>query len=147
MVWVGLISYSLYLVHWPIIVFANQQFAIPLSAAGVVSVIILSFILGATQYYFVELPFRSKRILPGTRIAGFATATMALLIATACHAAFHQGWIWRYPEDIRKLMDRTHFEEDVAPYPRYCFILPTMKPTGLPAECYSVDPSSPKNNI
>jgi peptidoglycan/LPS O-acetylase OafA/YrhL len=59
-VFVGLISYSVYLWHWPLIVFVRYigvEFTTTLSLAFVVS----SLLLGWFSWKYVELPFRTKR--------------------------------------------------------------------------------------
>lgn len=60
-VWIGLISYPLYLWHWPIISFFNFKIgnlAYNLDAAGVVA---LSFLLSWITYKFVEIPVRRNK--------------------------------------------------------------------------------------
>jgi len=63
---IGLISYSLYLVHWPIIVFYSY---LTLSEPGMFSAILIAFlsiIFAAGIYKFVEQPFRKKKLAYGT---------------------------------------------------------------------------------
>jgi len=59
---IGLISYSLYLVHWPIIVFYkyynNLESLTYLEKAVIAGV---SFFVAVLMYYFIEQPFRKKR--------------------------------------------------------------------------------------
>lgn len=70
-VFVGLISYSLYLWHWPIL--AYLRYAVndctPIVLAGGLAA---SFVLATVSYYYVEQPFR-KRTLCETRKSAFAT--------------------------------------------------------------------------
>lgn len=53
-VYVGKISYSLYLWHYPVIVFAGFLFVEP----NPIALIVLSFVLASLSYHFVEQPFR-----------------------------------------------------------------------------------------
>lgn len=58
LVWIGLISYSLYLWHWPLIVFArilNHELQTPLIQ---ISALIGSFLLATLSFNFIEKPFR-----------------------------------------------------------------------------------------
>lgn len=73
-VWVGLISYPLYLWHWPIFSFlrinAGDEPSIPLRIAAIA----LSFALAYLTYRFVEGPIRhnpSRKIIPSL-LLGFA---------------------------------------------------------------------------
>ena len=61
-VWVGLISYSLYLWHWPLFVFARQvtlqgELSAPVSALCIA----LAFLLAAATWRWVEQPFRDRK--------------------------------------------------------------------------------------
>jgi len=57
LVWVGRISYGLYLWHWPVRWFIYQKKIMPASAVQLVTVVVLSLSLTALSYYFVEKPF------------------------------------------------------------------------------------------
>ncbi|MDU9032586.1 acyltransferase [Pseudomonas corrugata] len=67
LVWVGLLSYSFYLWHWPVYVYANAisiDGIQPWEAAGW---IVLALVLAWLSWRFVELPFREKRLLAGRK--------------------------------------------------------------------------------
>jgi peptidoglycan/LPS O-acetylase OafA/YrhL len=81
LVWIGLISYPLYLWHWPLLSFARivqgEAPAIPVRLAAVV----LSVILAALTYEFVEKPIRHG---PRRRFTiPVLCTTMVALLATA----------------------------------------------------------------
>jgi peptidoglycan/LPS O-acetylase OafA/YrhL len=77
---VGLISYSLYLWHWPAIVFVRQYFVIagmPLKYLPIP--LALSFIAATASWRFVERPFRSKHIGRRTVFSLAAAFSIALI--------------------------------------------------------------------
>ncbi len=79
MVFVGLISYSLYLWHWPLLVFSKYWYT-PNSESSQVyylRLVALSLLLAAVSWKFVETPFR-KRMVVGSRRQAFAFAGIAL---------------------------------------------------------------------
>lgn len=82
-VWVGLISYSLYLWHWPLIVLLREAVPIdyftPMQGVGV---LIAGLGLGYLSWRFVEQPFRSGAIGRRTIFAG--TAAGAAVISALC---------------------------------------------------------------
>ena len=85
---VGRISYSLYLWHWPLIVIAKYYLIRDLSAAEASMVGLLSVLAAALSWKFVEKPFRVPRV-PFRVVAGYSlagavgvTAIGAVLIAT-----------------------------------------------------------------
>ena len=57
LVWIGRVSYGLYLWHWPVRWFIYQKKIMPASAVQLVTVVVLSLSLTALSYYFVEKPF------------------------------------------------------------------------------------------
>ena len=60
-VFVGLISYSLYLWHWPVIVFGKLVIARPPTPIETVGMLVLSLALAVLSWRFVERPFRVTR--------------------------------------------------------------------------------------
>jgi peptidoglycan/LPS O-acetylase OafA/YrhL len=79
MVFTGKISYSLYLWHWPIFVFAEYYFE-GLSVVDRIGLIVIAYLLSVLTYWFVEQPARQKtpRL---TRGRVFAAGAAALLLA------------------------------------------------------------------
>ena len=78
MVGIGLISYSWYLWHWPVFVYANYAAVDGLSALELAGLMLLSLILGYLSWRFIETPFREKRLLAG-RQAILASALIGIL--------------------------------------------------------------------
>jgi peptidoglycan/LPS O-acetylase OafA/YrhL len=60
LVGVGLISYSLYLWHWPLLSFARIISAHPLYPRTTVMLMAIAFAAAAASYFLVERPFRAK---------------------------------------------------------------------------------------
>jgi peptidoglycan/LPS O-acetylase OafA/YrhL len=85
LVWVGLLSYSLYLWHWPIYVYANAISADGIQALEAVGWIGLSVALAWATLKWVELPFREKRLL-GSRRSILVGALAAVVAVTAIGA-------------------------------------------------------------
>jgi peptidoglycan/LPS O-acetylase OafA/YrhL len=54
-------SYSLYLIHWPLISFAALVFGWPLPPLTALAICFLSVALAALQYHYVEQPWRLPR--------------------------------------------------------------------------------------
>ncbi|MEZ4503806.1 MAG: acyltransferase family protein [Dehalococcoidia bacterium] len=85
LVFTGLISYALYLWHWPLLVFAaypsgGMPDALhPLLTAGVIA---LSVGLAVASYRLLETPIRRRVLLPSRRLA-FGAALGALAVAGA----------------------------------------------------------------
>ncbi len=60
MLFLGRLSYSLYLFHWMIIILANNNFK-QYSMSWIIFIVFFSFLLSVISYYFVEQPFIALR--------------------------------------------------------------------------------------
>lgn len=108
MVFVGQISYSLYLWHWPIMAWTGY-FGKLGSIAVKTATILLSFWLGYLSWRWVETPVRQKRALAGRKGLGllllaYLSGTIALGILLLKNEGFPQAW----PAYTRKPADETH---------------------------------------
>jgi len=65
--WLGNLSYSLYLVHWPVITIATQYAIAPLPLRSEIELVVLSVALAALLYYAIENPIRRSRWLADRR--------------------------------------------------------------------------------
>lgn len=84
-VFVGLISYSLYLWHWPILAFTRYFSLEAMSLAERVGLVLLSLAIAVFSYRFIESPFRKRRS-PSRRSRVFLYAATALLLTAFCGA-------------------------------------------------------------
>lgn len=82
LVLVGLLSYSLYLWHWPVIVFLQQRLGHALTGAEALLAIATSFVLAALSWRLIEQPVRQGR-WPASRRRVFVAATTMTVLAAA----------------------------------------------------------------
>jgi peptidoglycan/LPS O-acetylase OafA/YrhL len=109
-VFVGLISYSLYLWHWPLISYAYiirlGKVPTPLMAVGLV---IVSFLLAWATYHFIECPVRFGR--HRHRRTRIVAACMAALGVCGLAVWTENGFPGRFPSlaglDMRKISEAT----------------------------------------
>jgi peptidoglycan/LPS O-acetylase OafA/YrhL len=100
-VYVGLISYSLYLWHWPLLVFARALTVRPLTALEATLLVAASFALAHLSWRFVEAPFRSRPPrFTRRQIFGSATAATLTMIAIGGFVAMNAGLPNRVPSDV-----------------------------------------------
>jgi peptidoglycan/LPS O-acetylase OafA/YrhL len=98
MVWIGLISYPLYLWHWPLLSYlAILRNGVP-NVVEIWAVVIVAVVLSWLTFRFVEIPLRRKpNAVPGL---SFALLTVGVVgIATAIGAGFG----FRFPAEIRDI--------------------------------------------
>jgi peptidoglycan/LPS O-acetylase OafA/YrhL len=105
MVFIGLISYSLYLWHWPLLVYLRYRGGMePPSIGEGLALLAISVIAAGISYHWVETPFRRRgaTLWPRSRRALFAlvAGSMATLAVLAIGATADQGWRARMPADV-----------------------------------------------
>jgi peptidoglycan/LPS O-acetylase OafA/YrhL len=94
MVWIGLLSYSWYLWHWPLLSIYRTYNLGVLDIAGNALIVALALVLAGLTYRWIERPIRLRRLwlFSGTRSTLFLGAAMCLA------TLFLAGglWAWRH---------------------------------------------------
>ena len=111
-VYVGRLSYSLYLVHWPIEVFARSLIR-AYTLEWRFGMFALSFLLAAAIYHGIEKPVRARRFLgePRRLLQGYVTGIAATATAVGL-VLLLGGWPQRFPPEVARL---AAFVNDRAP--------------------------------
>lgn len=102
---VGLISYSLYLWHWPLIVSAHLLTPSVFPEPHPILIVAATFALAIFSWRYVEQPFRLKRRYRISRTAIFTWngVSLAAITAVALAGMLAGGWPSRFPEATQKL--------------------------------------------
>lgn len=100
-VFVGKISYSLYLFHWPVLVLGRYWFRDERLWGLKVGLLTAAFLLAVLSWLLVEIPVRTKRVLGSRHRLLFVTAAGTLLLLT-CGLVAHaqQGFPLRFPSNV-----------------------------------------------
>ena len=86
--WIGAISYSLYLWHWPLITFYRLRWGMTLDVADTIVLVAASVVAASLSYYLVEQPvLRRWRNGPAGRINTVALVSVAALAAASLGAS------------------------------------------------------------
>lgn len=111
MVGIGLVSYSLYLIHWPLIIYYRYWKYDALIIPEKIAIVVASLFAATLMYFYIEQPFRRK---PGKehyvrrRVLALTCGLLALMLAApALHAHLNGGWSWRLPSDVRASLKET----------------------------------------
>jgi len=107
LVFVGLISYSLYLWHWPIIVFSKYLKAVALSHVESMIMLLAIFGVSVLSWRYFETPIRRKRLLATRKRIFIASlsATAVLIVASlfAMGDVVDMEWRrWRSCENVEE---------------------------------------------
>lgn len=96
---IGLISYSLYLVHWPLVVFVNYQTLTSPSGLTTVGIVMASVALAFLSWRYVEQPFRRRQPWNARpRLFAGGLAAMAAFAALGVVGTRAQGFPARFPD-------------------------------------------------
>ena len=112
LVFIGLISYSLYLWHWPLLVLAQCWKTYELTALDRVLILGLSFVASILSWRYVERPVRAARSIFKGRVLAVATAAAMIgfaAIGLLGHLA--HGWPDRFPAPVRRIADYASSED------------------------------------
>jgi peptidoglycan/LPS O-acetylase OafA/YrhL len=149
--WIGLISYSLYLWHWPIISFYRIRVGLELTIAQATALIAASVIAATGSYVFVERIFlaRYRRVDPSQRRRIVACGVAAVLLAVlAGLVVMARAYDWHdYPPEVVRVVSYADYKSSDEKQYQFrndtCFI--TKRPELNVKACMT--PSTTKPNI
>jgi peptidoglycan/LPS O-acetylase OafA/YrhL len=148
---IGLISYSLYLVHWPILLFQKDaeilinaerypHFVKPV-------VLAVSLLVATLSWRFIEMPFRQSRLRSSRRQLYTLTGSVfAILLLAGILLVQNGGWgiphvPYTFSEPSRRYIDFGLRAGD--PHPGKCFVLINSFSDFTPSTCLTEDPHRP----
>lgn len=100
-VYVGLISYSLYLWHWPILVFARGWLVRPFTPLEATGLIVASFVFAHLSWRIVESPFRaSRQRFTRSQVFAFGAGATVLMLAVGTIINVRDGLPARAPPEV-----------------------------------------------
>jgi peptidoglycan/LPS O-acetylase OafA/YrhL len=97
-VFIGKISYSLYLWHWPLLIYSEYWALNPLRWYMRILVVLASMILATLSWRLIETPFRTRRVLPGRRrLFAFGLAPLGCYLCLGIAVELLHGAPGRFP--------------------------------------------------
>jgi peptidoglycan/LPS O-acetylase OafA/YrhL len=111
-VFIGLISYSLYLWHWPLLALASYRLERSLHAEEAFAIVLISLVLAALSWRWIEKPFRVSHRLsnPSTRTFSdrqfivAALSSVVVLVALGGTIKGMKGFPGRYAADSQRVL-------------------------------------------
>jgi len=108
----GLISYSLYLWHWPLFTFISYFSVAESSALAKAGALAASYVLALATWRWVERPFRGRSgVLTRPQLMSGAVAAMGVILAFGWAAHAERGWPARLTPEVKRIAE-AHSEHD-----------------------------------
>ena len=144
-VFVGLISYSLYLWHWPLIVFQRTDAPFSTESPGTTRLMLITLSVGIAylSWKLIEMPFRSLA-KETSRAAVFraAAAAMASAFALCGLTLFLRGAPLRFPDRVVEISAYLAYDASDAFRSGRCFLLTNRQQFDVQT-CLKPDPARP----
>ncbi len=123
LVWFGLISYSLYLWHWPLIVFTNYISIEPLDYLDYTAVGLSAVMLAFITRHLVEIPFRrGDRIWPRRR---FRFGALGAVVFLSCGGGLIMSQSDGFPNRFdTNVLEAAAYSKDHSNLRRKCLLNP-----------------------
>src|SRR6185437_7331392 len=104
LVYIGKLSYSLYLWHWPLIVAFRYRLGHEPTLAETIAMTVVAIALSAQSWKYVESPSRSGSRVSRARLWNFAATGAAALIAVAAGSIAWHGFPTRFSPSVLRLV-------------------------------------------
>lgn len=128
----GAISYSLYLVHWPVVVFASRLFPHADSTHFLIIGVLISTILGYISYAIIETPTRRKIVFSSRKSIFIASGSSLILFIGVSLTTLHfQGFSGRISESIGRIIAYQTYDYKDMFREGTCFLRPEQHPSSF----------------
>ncbi len=111
LVFIGLISYSAYLYHYPILTFVEYSDYLENTLILKVILILLTFLISYISWKFIEKPFRNKKIIPKKKLLYIFLALYIFTVSLVTLNFFNQGFKSRYEKDFKNFSINFNIKE------------------------------------
>ena len=106
----GLVSYSLYLWHWPLLTFTSYLFVPEPSVLAKTAALAASYVLALLTWRWIELPFRGRSgVFTRQQLVSGAAAAVSVILAFGWAAHNWRGWPARLEPEVNRIA-ASHYE-------------------------------------
>lgn len=132
---IGLISYSAYLWHQPLLAFTRHKIHGDVSELILIILCIVSLLLAWFSWHFVEKPFRSQKILSRNFVFQFSILGILIFSSIGLYTYYNDGFFNRFSALENKVLSFKNF--DRGPYYRenVCLLAHDQSAENFKDEC------------
>jgi peptidoglycan/LPS O-acetylase OafA/YrhL len=144
MVSIGLISYPLYLWHWPVLAFFRGVLLDAPSVGMLLTAVAVSFLLAYLTYWLIEKPLRFGTFWrEKSRLTTSVLLLLMVLVAVAGYVVYTKNGVSkRFPAQLRSLLD---YEYDYGESNGQCMVGIGGNQSQLAPYCYTKNPAFKKS--
>ncbi|MEE4185016.1 MAG: acyltransferase family protein [Gammaproteobacteria bacterium] len=134
---IGLISYSAYLWHQPILAFARLRSGGELTTLQTSVLIAFSMVLAVISWRYVEQPFRDPRVRPATqsRVFSYSAAGLVLFASIGLSGYLSGGLPFRLTPEQQRVLAYEDYPRQAYYRERECFLLPDQPYGDFSSSC------------
>lgn len=103
LLYIGLISYSLYLWHWPLIVIVRYAMGMAPITPYIALLLLASLALASLSYHFIEQPVRRRPVLTRRFIVTSSAVCASVLALISGIGLMHGGYAARFAPEVVQL--------------------------------------------
>lgn len=137
---VGLVSYSAYLWHQPLFAFARQTSLAAPSPWLMAGLSLLSLVLAAASWKYVEAPFRDRRRFPRKRIFALAALGSVFFIGCGSVLVAGGGFTGRLSADQQAVAAYADYDYRKVQRSFRCQLMQRQRPGDFAPECLPAGP-------
>ena len=100
---VGLVSYSAYLWHQPILAFSRIAYADEVNQTLIFILLFATFLMAFLSWKFVEMPFRKRDYISKRSLFSFVALCSTFFLLFGSIGSYTNGFLFRYGEEDRYL--------------------------------------------
>ena len=120
---IGLISYSAYLWHQPLMALSRYYFISDLDALKIIFIVLITFFVAYLSWRFIEQPFRDRERVSRKIVLIFSVLGCLIFGAVGATIHFNDGFHSRYNSDQLKLLSFHKYDQRDELYrERVCFL-------------------------
>lgn len=102
---IGIVSYSVYLIHWPLLVFYKYYVFRPINTFEKISIVVASVILAYVSYSFIENKFRRINLSSFNKMSVSFTIVLVGALLTSTLIYKNDGYSFRVNEYFKEKMN------------------------------------------
>ncbi len=132
---IGLISYSAYLWHQPLLAFARHRLLEDVSDLILITLCLTSLVMGWLSWKFVEAPFRSRLIFSRNFVFRFTIVGFSIFSLIGIYAHLSNGFVNRLSDEEQEIFAFESYSMKTQVREGVCFLEPDQNADYFREEC------------